>query len=195
LIVTKPLIVGVSGSVTRPSRTTSLVRSIVQRVAARGDYATQTIELVDAAPILFASLTRPQLTAEARAIVETVENADLLVIGTPVYRASMTGALKHLFDLVHHQYFTSKPVVLAATGGTALHGLVTEHQLRPLFGFLNALTLPTTLYAIEADFEDHRLVSAKVAERIERAADEAAFALESRRHTRPADIHPLRATA
>ena len=42
-----------------------------------------------------------------------------------------------------------KPVILAATGGTPMHGLMTEHQLRPLFGFFKALTLPTAVYALE----------------------------------------------
>ena len=69
----------------------------------------------------------------------------------------MTGALKHLFDLVDHRTFAGKPVALAATGGSLMHGLVTEHQLRPLFGFLNAPTLPTTVYAVESDFDDYRV--------------------------------------
>ena len=102
-------------------------------------------------------------------MVEAVEQADLLVIGTPVYRASYTGALKHLFDLVHHSAFVSKPVILTATGGSHLHGLVTEHQLRPLFGFLNALTLPTTVYAVETDFLDYRVSSQKILDRVDRA--------------------------
>ena len=102
-----------------------------------------------------------------------VEEADLLVVGSPVYRASYTGALKHLFDLVDHRSLQGKPIILAATGGSSLHGLMPEHQLRPLFGFFNALTLPTTIYAVEGDFHDYALVSGKVRDRIERAIGEA----------------------
>jgi len=133
-------IIGISGSVTRPSRTTALVQAALERIEARSGAATRLVELVDSAPALFSALTRDKLTGEAKALVQAVEQADLLVIGTPVYRASYTGALKHLFDLVHHAGFAGKPVLLTATGGSHLHGLVTEHQLRPLFGFLNALT-------------------------------------------------------
>lgn len=194
-MVLKPTIVGVSGSVTRPSRTTALVRAIVERIAARGDYASEVIELTDAAPHLFSALTPYQLAGEAREIVETVEQADLLVVATPVYRASMSGALKHLFDLVDHRGFLGKPVVLAATGGSLLHGLVTEHQLRPLFGFLNALTLPTTVYAVESDFEDYQIATAKVRDRIERVADEAAHHLEVGRPGVAANVQPSRASA
>ena len=176
-MVHRPTIVGVSGSVTRPSRTTALVRSIVEAITSKGDVNAEIVELVDAAPHLFAALTPYQVEGKARAILDLVEGADLLVVGTPVYRASMSGALKHLFDLVDHRAFAGKPVVLAATGGSLMHGLVTEHQLRPLFGFLNALTLPTTVYAVESDFDNYRVATAKIAERIARAADEAAFQL------------------
>ncbi len=166
-------IIGLSGSVSRPSRTTSLVREILARFADDDRWETRLIEFADAAPQLFTALARPQLQGKSAEIVSAVEQADLLVVGTPVYRASYTGALKHLFDLVHHQYFSGKPVILAATGGTPLHGLVTEHELRPLFGFLNALTLPTTLYAVEQDFDDYRLNNEKISARIDRAAAEA----------------------
>ena len=106
----------------------------------------------------------------------------------------MTGAFKHLFDLVHHRHFVGKPVALAATGGSLMHGLVTEHQLRPLFGFLNALTLPTTVYAVEADFEDYRIVTAKIGERIERVAEEAVMHIDHRLRSTH-ELQPLRATA
>ena len=46
-----------------------------------------------------------------------------MIVGTPVYRASYTGALKHLFDLMHYGP-GRHAVLLAATGGTRMHGLV-----------------------------------------------------------------------
>ena len=133
-------ILGLSGNVKRPSRTAVLVEAIVAAAASRLGFTGQTIELVDAAPVLFKALRSDQLDAEGRAIVDAVEAADVLVVGSPVYRASYTGALKHLFDLVDYRALTGKRVILAATGGTPLHGLMTEHQLRPLFGFFNALS-------------------------------------------------------
>lgn len=183
-------IVGVSGSVSRPSRTTALVSEITERVASNVGGDVRLIELVDSAHDLFSALARGNLNPAGRAIIDLVEQADLLVVGTPVYRASMTGALKHLFDLVDHRRFVGKPVVLAATGGSLLHGLVTEHQLRPLFGFLNALTLPTTVYAVEADFENYQVATAKVRDRIDRIAEEAALQL-----SRPVDAGATRFAA
>ena len=158
-------ILGLSGNVKQPSRTASLVEAIVSTAALELGLERRTIELVHAAPILFKSLRSDLLDAEGHAIIDYVEAADVLVVGSPVYRASYTGALKHLFDLIDDRALTGKRVILAATGGTPMHGLMTEHQLRPLFGFFNALTLPTAIYATETDFTDYQITSPVVQER------------------------------
>ncbi len=172
--MTGPTILGLSGNVKRPSRTASLVDAVVSWAAERLGGNGRLIELVDAAPVLFRALRADQLDAEGRAIIDAVEAADVLVVGSPVYRASYTGALKHLFDLVDYRALTGKRVILVATGGTPLHGLMTEHQLRPLFGFFNALSLPTAVYATEADFTDYYISNTAVHERINRAVSELA---------------------
>lgn len=167
-------IVALSGNVTRPSRTAALTASIVASIERHAIGKTTTFQMVDVAPELFAALRPDQLAGRARAIVDAVEAADVLVVASPVYRASYTGALKHLFDLVHFASLAGKPVILAATGGSHLHGLVTEHQLRPLMSFFNALTVPTAVYATEADFSDFQLTSPAILARIERAVGEVA---------------------
>ena len=185
-------ILGLSGNVKRPSRTAVLVEAIVAAAASRLGFAGQTIELVEAAPVLFKALRSDQLDAEGRAIVDAVEAADVLVVGSPVYRASYTGALKHLFDLVDYRALTGKRVILAATGGTPLHGLMTEHQLRPLFGFFNALTLPTAIYATETDFDEYQITNPTVHERIERTVSELVQALPLASQAATARVHDHR---
>lgn len=167
-------IVGVAGNVTQPSRTSVLVEAVVATARAQIGGTTELIELAAAAPSLFGAMTSEQLSDEGKEIIAAVEGADLLVVGTPVYRASYTGALKHLFDLVGYDALVGKPVILAATGGNQLHALITEHQLRPLFGFFRALTMPTAIYATSAEFDDYRLSSTAVRQRIDRAVSEAA---------------------
>jgi FMN reductase len=165
-------ILGISGNVRTPSRTASLVDAILASIESRFGTETRKIDLVDAAPILFRALRSDQLNEAGQEIVRAVETTDVLVVGSPVYRASYTGALKHLFDLVHFESLIGKPVILAATGGSPLHGLVTEHQLRPLFGFFKALTLPTAVYALESDFETYAIRNPEITKRIDAAVRE-----------------------
>ena len=63
------------------------------------------------------------------------------------------------------------PVLLAATGGGERHALIIEHQLRPLFGFFQALTLPIGVYASTTDFANYELTSPDVARRVVQAVD------------------------
>ncbi|MBB5577885.1 FMN reductase [Rhizobium paranaense] len=151
-----------------------MVNLIVDRLRQRVGGHVQSIELVDAAPVLFRALRADQLDAEGKAIIAAVEGSDIIIVGSPVYRASYSGALKHLFDLVDYRALAGKRIVLVATGGTPLHGLMLEHQLRPLFGFFNALTVPTAIYALEADFTDYELTNPAVFERVDRAVEEVA---------------------
>ncbi len=165
-------VLGISGSVKQPSRTSRVVSDIIAAIEKRADITADTIDLAVAAPILFRALRSDQLDEEGRKIIDAVEAADVLIVGSPVYRASYTGALKHLFDLVDFRALQGKRVVLVATGGTPLHGLMLEHQFRPLFGFFGAVTVPTTVYAVEADFTEYTLSNPAVEARIDRAVAE-----------------------
>ncbi|NTD85820.1 FMN reductase [Agrobacterium tumefaciens] len=165
-------VLGISGSVKQPSRTARIVSDILNSIERRASVSVDTVDLAVAAPILFRALRADQLDEAGRRIIDAVEGADVLVVGSPVYRASYTGALKHLFDLVDFRALQGQRVILAATGGTALHGLMLEHQFRPLFGFFGAVTVPTTVYAVEADFTGYTLSNPVVEARIERAVAE-----------------------
>ena len=65
-----------------------------------------------------------------------------------------------------------KPVLLTATGGGDRHALVIEHQLRPLFGFFEAASLPTGVYAGGTDFRDGQPASDALLARLDRAVEQ-----------------------
>lgn len=68
---------------------------------------------------------------------------------------------------------TDTPVLLAANGGSERHALVIDHQLRPLFSFFQARTLPLGVYATDKDFVDRRLSDEAVIERARLAVQRA----------------------
>jgi FMN reductase len=171
-------IVIVNGSLRTPSRTGLLLSALSAALTTRVQGDVHSIHLAQDAPAIFSALTRETLSPDGHALIETVEAADLLLVGTSVYRASYTGALKHLFDLVQRQALVGKVGVLVASGGSPAHSLMIEHQLRPLLGFFNVFTAPTGLYASDLDFTEGALSNPLLASRIERAADEAVRLLQ-----------------
>ncbi|WP_328561978.1 CE1759 family FMN reductase [Streptomyces coelicoflavus] len=101
-----------------------------------------------------------------------VAAADGLIVVTPVFSASYSGLFKSFFDalsVTDEDALAGKPVLIAATGGTARHSLVLEHALRPLFAYLKAVVVPTGVYAASEDWGAEGLDA-----RIGRAATELA---------------------
>ncbi|PZF64504.1 FMN reductase [Curtobacterium sp. MCBD17_013] len=151
-----PRIVGVSGSPSDPSRTSALVRATVDRFAAEFEDARTTV--VEIGPVLAdlgAAPTRDSMAAATRAALEAVETADVLVVGSPAFRAAYSGAFKLFFDWVGQYELVDTPVLLTATGGSDRHALLVEHQMRPLFGFFQSTTLPIGVFGNERDFVKH----------------------------------------
>lgn len=180
-------IVGVSGSLREPSKTTALVRALVEEAASRGTVETILVEVASLGPGFAGALRREDVGPDVEAALRAIETADLLIVASPVYRASFTGLFKHLFDFVGQYALVGTPVLLAATGGGERHALILEHQLRPLFGFFQALTLPLGVYASEVDFDGYELTSPEVRARIEQAITRAVPLVEQAAAQRVSD--------
>jgi len=106
---------------------------------------------------------------ELQAAIDRLAAADAIIAATPVYKAGISGLFKSFVDVLDDDLIVAKPMLLAATGGTARHALVIDDQMRPLFAYLRALTLPTSVYAAPQDWGTTELGT-----RIERAATELA---------------------
>lgn len=146
-------IVGLSGSLSRISRATSLVDDMVCRLATQlGAAQTRLVEVAALAPALAGTLhPRDALPALYNAFA-ALRTADVLVVGTPVQKGSYTGLLKHFLDLLDPDDLSGKVVVLAATGAAADPLSIIDHQLRPLFAYFGTHTVPTGLFARDSDF-------------------------------------------
>ena len=175
-------VVAFSGSAKRPSRTRILVEALGAELARLRGIDLAVYDLIDAGPGLGAT-QRSALTAPALRLVEAIEGADALIVGTPVYQGGYAGLFKHVFDFVDPARMIGMPVALTATGGGLRHALVVEHGLRPLFGFFAAHVAPTSVYAGSDDLVDGRIVDETVGARIRAAAAELAALLDVARVT------------
>ncbi|HDS1838564.1 TPA: FMN reductase, partial [Stenotrophomonas maltophilia] len=150
-------IVAVSGGLQRPSRAATLAEHLLDLIGEDVACEPHLIELGELAPQLAGALWRSQLPEAVERQLVAVEQSDVLVVATPVYRGSYTGLFKHFFDFIHQDALVDTPILLAATGGSERHALVIDHQLRPLFSFFQARTLPLGVYATDRDFAEGRV--------------------------------------
>ena len=167
----------VSAGLSQPSST----RLLADRLAGAVDRAlrlhdeTVEVEVVELRTLAH-DLTDNLLTgfpSEALAeAIATVTRADGLIAVTPVFSASYSGLFKTFFDVIDKDALTGKPVLAAATAGTARHSLVIDFAMRPLFTYLHALVVPTGVFAASEDFGSS--AGGALSERVDRAARELA---------------------
>ncbi|APP77886.1 FMN reductase [Xanthomonas vesicatoria ATCC 35937] len=180
-------VVAVSGGLQRPSKAIALAEHLLALIADAVPCQQHLVELGALAPQFAGAVWRSQLPAAVEQELAAVEQADVVVVTTPVYRGSFTGLFKHFFDFIHQDALIDTPVLLAATGGSERHALVIDHQLRPLFSFFQARTLPLGVYATDRDFLDYRVHNDALAERARLAVQRA---LPLIRLTRQAGVIP-----
>ena len=116
--------------------------------------------------------------------MRAVETADLLVVGSPVYKGSYTGLFKHFIDFIDYRALIGTPVALLATGGSERHALVIEHQLRPLFAFFQARPLGTGIFLTDRDLANGEIADPVLEARFGQLIREGVEALSPRLWTR-----------
>jgi FMN reductase len=177
---TEPLrLAVVSAGTSDPSSTRLLADRTAQRAVAlaadRGTTVTiSVIELREIAADISTALVSQLITPNLRRAITALGEADGIIAAAPVYKAGPSGLFTSFFQVLDNDLIIAKPVVLAATAGTARHALVADDQMRPLFAYLRALTVPTSLFAAPEDWSDPALN-----QRIDRAAVELVLLMQS----------------
>jgi FMN reductase len=171
-------VIAVSGSPSVASRTRIVVEAAAERIAQEGGAKLHVIDLADLVPDL-GIRSRTQASARVEAALRSIETADLLIVGSPVYKGSYSGLLKHLIDLIDYPSLLGTPVGLIATGGSDRHALVIEHQLRPLFSFFSAKTLPTGIFVNERAVAEGWASDTLLKSRFDQLVSEAVEALKA----------------
>jgi FMN reductase len=169
----------VSAGTSDPSSTRLLADRTAERavaLAARHENAVTVtvIELRELAADITTALTSQLITPKLQEAIKVLGEADGIIAAAPVYKAGPSGLFTSFFDVLDNDLLIAKPVVLAATAGTARHALVADEAMRPMFAYLRTMTAPTSLFAAPEDWSDPALAT-----RVDRAALELVLLMES----------------
>jgi FMN reductase len=172
-------LVVVSAGTSDPSSTRLLADRTAQRVtelaATRGHTVTvSAIDLREISTDISTALVSQLVTPKLQKVITALGDADGIIAAAPVYKAAPSGLFTSFFDVLDNDLLIGKPVVLAATAGTARHALVADDQMRPMFAYLRTMTAPTSLFAAPEDWSDPALNK-----RIDRAVVELVLLMES----------------
>jgi FMN reductase len=172
-------LVVVTAGTSDPSSTRMLADQLAQRVTdlagRRGnEVATRVVDLRELATEITTAMVSQLVGPKLQNAIAVLGEADGIVASTPVYAAGASGLFTSFFQVLDNDLLIAKPVVLAATAGTARHALVVDQQLRSLFAYLRTTVVPTSLFAAPEDWSDPTLTR-----RIDRAAFELLLLMES----------------
>ena len=152
-------LIAIVGSVTPPGRLLNATRWLLDNARpSRQEVEYELINLADK-KVAFADGRPPeQYKDDTAGIVASVRAADGVIIASPVYRGSFTGALKNLLDHLPLESLAGKPVGIVAMGATQHHFLGVDWHLRDVLAWFGALLVPTSVYLASTDFVDGQLV-------------------------------------
>ena len=127
-------------------------------------------------------------TGELARDIETITRADGVIAVTPLFTTTYSGLFKSFVDILDKEALTDMPVLLGATGGTPRHSLALEYSLRPLFTYLRADAITTSVFAAtddwaqaaRADSSAHDDATGSLPQRVERAGRSLAQVVSAR---------------
>lgn len=147
----------VVGSVTPPGRLNAAIATAVAMASRRTGVSASLLNLADHR-VSFADGRAPEkFEDDTGAVVARVAGAERVLLASPVYRGTFTGALKNLLDLTPIEALRAKPVGIVAMGATSHHYLGVDWQLRAVLAWFGARVVPTSVYLESGHFRDGAL--------------------------------------
>ncbi|QKZ07375.1 NADPH-dependent FMN reductase [Pseudomonas eucalypticola] len=176
------LVVSLGGSPSVRSRSGVLLERTRQWLQRHGvEVVTFQVRDFAAEDLLHARFDSPKVLD----FLELVQKADGLIVATPVYKASFSGALKTLLDLLPERALANKVVLPIATGGSIAHMLAVDYALKPVLAALKAQEMLQGIFADDSQIAyGEGTAAAQLApaleQRLENALQEFHYALSRR---------------
>lgn len=165
-------VVGLSGSRVG-SKTRTALNYVLQEF--KENYADIEIEIIDLADydVQFSDgRNYLEYEGDTKYVTQAIMEADAIIIGTPVFQASIPATLKNIFDLLPINAFRDKVVSMLVTAGSSKHYLIVEQQLKPILSYMKAQIVQTYVFIEEKDFYRKEIINDDVLFRIQRLVED-----------------------
>ncbi|BCJ85641.1 NADPH-dependent FMN reductase [Effusibacillus dendaii] len=140
-------ILGICGSSAHSRRTRALLdHSLKAASNYMENVQTDIVDLSDVRLDFCDGRPLEEYSPDTQRVLDKIKKADGYLFGSPMYRGTMTGALKNLIDLIPHEYIKGKAAGLVATGGSDHHYLGLDLGFRSAMAFFQVFTIPGILY-------------------------------------------------
>ena len=129
----------INGSMSKNSLTKTLLRKIESQLKKNGaDTVFIDVQELNL-PVYIPEMDPP---AVLKKVSEQLIMAEGVVVGSPEYHGSYSGAIKNLLDFLGFKEFQDTPIALVTTTGGAKSGTNTMNHLRLVFRNLHGIVIP-----------------------------------------------------
>lgn len=164
--------VAISGS-NVGTKTRTVMEHVTQTVMAQDpDIEATLIDLAEVDMVFSDGRNFIEYTGDTGRVTRTLMDADAIIIGTPIFQASIPATLKNIFDLLPVNAFRDKVVSMVATAGSAKHYLVPQQQLQPILTYMKAQVVQPYVFVEETDLLRNQIVNNDVIQRLDRLVDD-----------------------
>lgn len=165
-------ILGLSGSRVGATTRTAMDHAMAALGALDPTIETELLDLAEL-DIAFADGRGPlEHTGDTLRLVQALLDADAVLLGTPVFQASIPGALKNVLDLLPPAAFRDTVVGMLVTAGSPRHYLVAEQHLRPVLTYMKAQLVQDYVFVESRAVHRGRVVDDDAAMRIDRLVED-----------------------
>lgn len=176
-------IVGLSGSIVGSKTRTAMNYTVKEIVES---YPDSEVTLIDLADYEVEFSDGREYEGDTKYVAETIMEADAIIIGTPIFQASIPATLKNIFDLLPEKAFRDKVVSMLVTAGSPKHYLIVEQQLKPILSYMKAQVVQTYVFIEEKDFYRKEIVDDDTIFRIQRLVEDTVVLTETYTNIRKA---------
>ncbi|QBP42579.1 NADPH-dependent FMN reductase [Paenisporosarcina antarctica] len=165
-------IVGLSGSIVGSKTRTSMNYMVKDLIKKYPDVEVTLLDLADYHVQFSDGRNYLEYEGDTGFVTRKIMEADAIIMGTPIFQASIPATLKNIFDLLPVNAFRDKVVSMLVTAGSPKHYLIAEQQLKPILAYMKAQIVQTYVFIEEKDFQRKEIVNDDVLFRIERLVED-----------------------
>ncbi|WP_068672819.1 NADPH-dependent FMN reductase [Oceanobacillus sp. Castelsardo] len=167
-------LVGVSGALAGEKTSLTVNDVLVNAKLLDSTIQTELIDLRDYEIDFFDGAPLAVYNEDTWNVVKKILSADFLIFGTPIYQASISGALKNLLDHLPEYAFKNKVTGMVATGWSNKHFLVLEYHLRSILSYFKGLVPTGNVFVHNDSFNEDsdKIIDDRVSERLQKLAEE-----------------------
>lgn len=172
-------IVGLSGSIVGSKTRTAMDYTMKTIAEGNPEFEVTVIYLADYDVQFSDGRNYTEYEGDTKFVTESLMDADAIILGTPIFQASIPGTLKNIFDLLPVNAFLDKVVSMIVTAGSPKHYLIAENQLKPILAYMKAQIVQTYVFIEEKDFHRKEIINDDIFFRIDRLVEDTIMLTET----------------